>query len=218
MSKSDNIQIYDTNARQLMARYESTTTEKALTPFTHIITAYTGSKLALDIGSGSGRDAAWMAERGWQVDAVDGSAALLEEAQKLHSHTNICYRHDLAPDFDKTRDIGKRYNAILMSAFIFHFDKADRDMILQVCRDMLSPEGLLYITLRKGPVLEGRHIFDVPVQEIEYFALENTLSVHYHGRTQDSAGLGDIAWDHISVWHGAAWDHAKDYSCDLAHR
>lgn len=42
----------------------------------------TASKLtpgsALDLASGAGRNALWLAERGWKVTAVDGSAAAIE--------------------------------------------------------------------------------------------------------------------------------------------
>ena len=213
MNKPDNIEIYDANARQLVARYESTTTEKALAPFTRILKQYDGTdRSALDIGSGSGRDAAWLAEHGWHVDAVDGSTALLEEAEKLHGHAVIHFMHDLAPDFSNVRALNKRYDVILMSAFIFHFDAADREVILAHCAGILSADGLIYITLRQGPVVPDRHIYAVAPDEIETFAQNHGLSSHYHGRVHDSAGLGNVMWDHISLWRGAAWDHAKEYA------
>jgi SAM-dependent methyltransferase len=38
----------------------------------------------IEIGCGSGRDAAWLAAQGYQVAAFDGSAALLAEARRRH--------------------------------------------------------------------------------------------------------------------------------------
>ncbi|MGH9739175.1 MAG: class I SAM-dependent methyltransferase [Candidatus Acidiferrales bacterium] len=47
---------------------------------------------ALDLASGAGRNALWLAERGWKVTAVDGSAAaieiLLERAAARHLALN----------------------------------------------------------------------------------------------------------------------------------
>lgn len=213
MDKPDNIQIYDENAKQLAARYESTTTEKALAPFTCILKQYDGTdRMALDIGSGSGRDAAWLADHGWHVDAVDGSAALLDEAKNLHGRTGITFIHDRAPDFRTIRSRHKRYDAILMAAFLFHFDQEERNIILRHCADMLSPDGLIYMTLRQGPLMPDRHIYAVAPDEIGTFAQSHGLSSHYHGRVHDSAGLNNVMWDHLSLWRGAAWDHAKEYA------
>jgi SAM-dependent methyltransferase len=40
---------------------------------------------ALDLASGEGRNAIWLADRGWQVTAVDFSAVAMEKAKKLAS-------------------------------------------------------------------------------------------------------------------------------------
>lgn len=218
MSGQDNIRIYDANAKQLAARYESTKTEEALPAFIHILDGYSGkSRNALDIGSGSGRDAFWMAEKGWNVDAVDGSKALLDEAQKIHDHEKIRFIHDLAPDFKATQQTGTKYDAILLSAFIFHFDKAVRKDILDFCRNALQPSGLIHITLRNGPLPSNGSIFNVTAAEMEDFATQSDLSVRLHGRMKDTSGLQDISWDHVSLWRGAPWDHAKETSFDPAH-
>lgn len=217
MSKPDNIQIYDENAKQLTARYTSITTEEALPPFVQIIKNYTGTgDTALDIGSGSGRDAAWLAEHGWRVDAIDGSTALLAEAAILNNHPHIHYRYDRAPSFEEIRSLGTQYDVILMSAFIFHFDQAERQAILQFCRTVLAPAGLIYITLRRGPDSANRQIYDVPLEDIEKFSAKNGLSFHYHGRSRDSASPKDVSWDHLSLWRRIAWDHAQDVSIVLA--
>jgi SAM-dependent methyltransferase len=41
---------------------------------------------ALDLASGEGRNAVWLANRGWRVTAVDFSAVAMEKAKKLASH------------------------------------------------------------------------------------------------------------------------------------
>ncbi|MGX1365079.1 SAM-dependent methyltransferase [Streptomyces canus] len=38
---------------------------------------------AVDLAAGEGRNAVWLAERGWEVDAVDFSAVALEKAERL---------------------------------------------------------------------------------------------------------------------------------------
>lgn len=63
---------------------------------------------ALDLGCGQGGDAIWLAERGWQVTAVDVSAAALtfaaERAEVAGVSDRIDWqRHDLAVSFPSGR-------------------------------------------------------------------------------------------------------------------
>ncbi|WP_246115504.1 class I SAM-dependent methyltransferase [Trebonia kvetii] len=44
---------------------------------------------AIDLGTGEGRNAIWLAERGWQVTAVDFSAAGLARASRLAAERGV---------------------------------------------------------------------------------------------------------------------------------
>jgi SAM-dependent methyltransferase len=44
---------------------------------------------ALDLGCGSGRHAVWLAERGWQVTAVDFSPEALRQARQRAAHVGV---------------------------------------------------------------------------------------------------------------------------------
>ncbi|MFR0355665.1 class I SAM-dependent methyltransferase [Streptomyces sediminimaris] len=47
---------------------------------------------AVDLAAGEGRNAVWLAERGWDVDAVDFSAVALEKAQRLGAERGVRLR------------------------------------------------------------------------------------------------------------------------------
>ncbi|WP_149546851.1 class I SAM-dependent methyltransferase [Streptomyces marokkonensis] len=47
---------------------------------------------AVDIAAGEGRNAVWLAERGWEVDAVDFSAVALEKAGRLAAERDVRVR------------------------------------------------------------------------------------------------------------------------------
>ena len=51
-----------------------------------------------DIGCGSGHDAAWLADRGWQVSGYDASTAPIEQARRLHPH--VRFGHAMLPVLD----------------------------------------------------------------------------------------------------------------------
>jgi SAM-dependent methyltransferase len=50
--------------------------------------------LVLDVGAGTGRDAAWLASRGLEVVAVEPSSAMRAEAQRLHASPSIRWIRD----------------------------------------------------------------------------------------------------------------------------
>ncbi|WP_328504816.1 class I SAM-dependent methyltransferase [Streptomyces sp. NBC_00457] len=47
---------------------------------------------AVDIAAGEGRNAIWLAEQGWDVDAVDFSAVALEKAERLAAEQGVRLR------------------------------------------------------------------------------------------------------------------------------
>lgn len=208
MPESDNISLYDAHATTLADQYDRVTTEQAV-PILPSLLSKGNAGRALDIGSGAGRDALWLAQRGWQVDSMDGSEKLLLEAQKRHPHARIDYYVDLAPAFARSAAKGTPYDLILMSAFLFHFDKEEREDILKNCLGMLSQNGLMHLTLRVGPLISDRKIYLVDPAELEDFSKVHGLSCHYHGRSADNTGRGAIAWDHVSLWRGERWNHAR---------
>ena len=57
----------------------------------------TAPALMLDIGAGSGRDAAWLAAAGHQMLAVEPAAALRQHGQRLHPDERICWLDDRPP-------------------------------------------------------------------------------------------------------------------------
>ena len=62
-------ELYSERANEFAERYESVETEQVHETWLHLLPPRPG--LALDVGAGSGRDAAWLAERGWEVTAVE---------------------------------------------------------------------------------------------------------------------------------------------------
>ncbi len=71
--------------------------------------------LACDIGAGSGRDANWLAGKGWDVIAVEPEPKFRQQARQ-HSHPNVAWLDDKLPGLSRLRKLNQRFNLILLSA------------------------------------------------------------------------------------------------------
>ena len=78
---------YSTNADEFGKRYESVSFETVHAGWLHLLPEKPG--IALDVGAGSGRDAAHLAHRGWEVVAVEPATRLREEARARHPSARI---------------------------------------------------------------------------------------------------------------------------------
>jgi SAM-dependent methyltransferase len=92
---SEIIGTYARQARELAQLYESLPFEQAHAASLDLIPD--GSGLLLDVGAGSGRDAAWFVGRGWDVVAVEPAERMRQEAQRRHPDAPICWLSDRLP-------------------------------------------------------------------------------------------------------------------------
>ena len=104
---------------------------------------------ACDIGAGSGRDANWLAENGWDVVAVEPSNHMRQLAEG-QSHPNITWLDDALPHLNKLRGLGHRFDLILLSAVWMHVPPGSRERAFRILSELLKPSGVLVITLRHG--------------------------------------------------------------------
>ena len=118
----------------------------------------------LELGCGGGADAAYMAERGFAVDATDGAAAMAAKAeQRLKHPVRIMRFHEL--------DAVERYDAVVATASLLHVPKHDLPDVLARIWRALKSGGRHVATYKTGNV-EGRdnhqRYFNYPsVEELE---------------------------------------------------
>ena len=192
----NNIDIYDDEADNLSASYDALQTPQVLGEFCKLMESRKNKPNlhALDIGCGSGRDAKWMAGQGMKVTAVDGSKNMLKNARKNHADKNIEYLHDLAPTFNKLVARGEKFDVILMSAFIFHFGKKDRQTIYDNLLKLAAKNCLIYMTVRRPIPGEKRDMYHVTASEIETFARENGFDVDISEPKTDKLKRKNVGW------------------------
>ncbi len=150
----------------------------------------------LDIGAGTGRHAAALAQRGNAVTAVEPTRELREAGQRLHAGADIRWGDDALPELDAFRaaPLAGPYDFILMAAVLMHFDETERRAILSRLPELLGPEGRLMLTLRHGPVPEGRRMFPVSHQEVAPLAERNGMRYVAHVFRPDPASRPGVSW------------------------
>ncbi|WP_201839559.1 class I SAM-dependent methyltransferase [Microvirga zambiensis] len=190
---------YGEQADSLVEAYESVVFEDLYRP---LLTLLPESGKALDIGAGTGRDAAALARRGLQVHAAEPTAALRAHAQRLHPDPNIVWIDDSLPDLARIHAGGERFDLILMTAVWMHLDERERSRALPRIAELLGDGGKIFMTVRKGPVPAGRRMFEVPIDPLVSHAQSLGLDLLQRYEFADMLGRKDVSWTMLAFEKG----------------
>lgn len=154
---------------------------------------------AIDVGAGTGRDAAALVKRGYHVTAVEPTRELREGGRARHADATIDWidahlpaLRMIAPDL--------RFDLVLVMAVWMHLDADDRRAGMARLAELMAPRARLLLTLRHGPVPTGRRMFDVTAAETIAIARANDLRVLM---AKDVGSIGDeniragVTWTHL---------------------
>jgi SAM-dependent methyltransferase len=125
---------------------------------------------AMDVGAGTGRDAAWLAGLGHDVVAVEPSAGMRAEGKRRHPSSPIRWVDDALPDLRTVRELGERFDLILLSAVWMHVPETERGHALDTLAALTAPGGRIVITLRFGPSPDEREFHPVSAAELRELA------------------------------------------------
>ena len=153
----------------------------------------------LDVGAGSGRDAAWLAERGHEVVAVEPAQALRREAARRHPHPRIRWLDDQLPGLAQVHRLGLGFDAILLSAVWMHVPEGQRRRAFRKLITLLKPGGLLAFTLRLGPEDPERGLRAVSVAELRQLAAEHGAYVDHVSESADALGRPEVSWAEVAI-------------------
>jgi SAM-dependent methyltransferase len=182
---------YGASAETLIAQYESITFEQVHGPVLRYFPAAPGR--ALDIGAGTGRDAAALARQGYAVTAVEPTTELRAWGQ-VHHPAAIRWIDDMLPALDNVRAWGERFEIILLTAVWMHLDTEQQRAAMQTLATLVAPGGRISMTLRHGPVPEGRRMFDVSADEVTALAHAAGMTEVHLAARQDMLLRSDVNW------------------------
>ena len=111
----------------------------------------------LDFGCGSGRDAKYFKEKGFRVDAVDGSEEMVRVAA---DHSGLPVRRMLFQELDAVEE----YDGIWACSSILHLDHTELTAVMKKIHAALKPDGILYTSFKYGDFSgerNGRYFTDM---------------------------------------------------------
>ena len=182
---------YAEEAPALLVRYEARDFAEVHRSILHLLPP-TPARV-LDIGAGTGRDAAAHAALGYRVVAAEPVAAMREGGQALHPSPAIRWVADELPDLADVRALGERFDLIMLTAVWMHLDAGERAAGMASLAGLLADEGVLAFSLRHGPVPAGRRMFEVTADETIALAAEHGLDCVLNVRDPSLDGPNIVA-------------------------
>ena len=153
------LQGYAAAAPALVAAYEALVPEQVYGPVLDLFPNRPAR--VVDIGAGTGRDAAWLAGQGHDVLAVEPVRELREVGQAIHGSRRLSWLDDLLPDLASARRRGP-FDVAVASGVWHHLPESDQVRAIKTLASLLAPAGTALVSLRHGPAPPDRPGFPVP--------------------------------------------------------
>jgi SAM-dependent methyltransferase len=151
---------------------------------------------ALDAGAGTGRDAAALAAAGWDVDAVEPVADFIRRGQHAHPSDRIHWFRDALPHLPALRGKSDEYALVVVSTVRMHLAREERGDAMTTLSRLTASSGVMLLTLRHGPVPEGRWMDDVSGDETVGQGL--TLLRRLDNQPSAMAGKPGVTWTRLA--------------------
>jgi SAM-dependent methyltransferase len=139
------LEFYDAHAGEMTRRYDGMQLNESFDRPMQFIPD--GCKL-LEIGTGSGRDAARFLARGYDVAGIDGSKGMMREAVKLHPELDGRLFHHALPAPLPFGDAS--FQAVMSWAMIMHLSLSDISTVFEDIARILSVEGVFMYSVNSA--------------------------------------------------------------------
>lgn len=158
----------------------------------------------LDIGAGTGRDAAALAARGHTVVAVEPSEEFRVIGQHVHAGHNIQWVDDRLPELGTVVRQHQPFRLVMLTAVWMFLHEDDRQRAMSRIHELLIGGGRLGMVLRTGPVPADRGMYPVSAAETVSLAAARGLSLIHESTQADSLGRADVMWSNLFFEKGPA--------------
>lgn len=189
---------YAEESASLIDRYERISFSDLHRDLAHLFPTQPG--WVLDIGSGTGRDAAVFAARGHRVTAVEPTDPLRKAAVRLHPSPAIEWIDDGLPDLRRLDGRDGTYDLVMLTAVWMHLDEEQRQRAMRRVSALVRPGGIVIMSLRHGPVPAGRRMFEVSAEDTVRLGGRHDLkAIAITSDGGDHHGRAGVSWSRLAL-------------------
>lgn len=164
------LQFYETNAEQFA---QDTLDVDMSALYERFLAMLPPSSRILDAGCGAGRDTVAFLKLGYQVEAFDASAKLVEIAKGV---SGIAVQHSTFLNYKSMQP----FAGIWACASLLHVPAISMSATLQHLAGLLQPEGVIYVSFKYGEddvERNGRLFTNCTEQRLQDFLEDTSLSI-----------------------------------------
>ena len=192
--------FYTTNAERLSQQYDSLAPEQVHAGWlANLPAVQPSSNQALELGAGSGRDAAWLASIGWVVLAVEPSSGLRDIGRESTAKQSVIWLDDTLPQLASIPEsYDSSFRLILASAMWMHLTPDEQVLACERLQQLAADDTLIVITWR-NQASERERVFHA-VDAAQFEKAFNSVSRKSSVTITESSDEGER--DGV-VWHCA---------------
>ena len=133
MLNDQTLTYYENNAKDLSQRYESAKVDNI---HSLLLNTFPSKSYLLEIGCGSGRDASFMYQNGYDVLAIDGSSEMIAEAKRCHPELEDSLEVVKIPD--ELQFEPASFDGVYSIATLMHLEKDMIDQTIEKIANMMK--------------------------------------------------------------------------------
>ncbi|MFO7884911.1 MAG: class I SAM-dependent methyltransferase [Desulfobacteraceae bacterium] len=191
------LEYYTAHWDELIPRYESADMSDL---HSLLVSGFSPGSRILELGCGSGREAAFMLAKGFDVTAADGVQEMIDAAQRCHPELSgrLC-RIRLPGDLDS---LFGPYDGVYSIATLMHLTRpAIKDVFLRI-RDILNSRGRLFFSVpfKRHDVkddefdIKGRRFTGMTMPDWAEICRTTGFDIIESSRASDGLGRPEIGW------------------------
>lgn len=191
------LNYYSQNSLKVAERYESANVTK-LHDF--LLSSLKPGGRLLELGCGSGRDAAFMVNQGFKVLATDGSASMVQQAKTHHPELAGHVVHLKLPD-GLSNELGV-FDGIYAVAVLMHLSVQEIERTIRAVNPLLTAKGrfIFSVPARRDEALtnafdsKGRRFTALSPDRWKDLCLKHNLQIVRTMISEDGLGRDGIVW------------------------
>lgn len=173
---------YQASASGLIEQFDAISAQDLYEPVADFIDQAPKGRL-IDIGAGTGRDAAWFDAKGFDVTAVEPVSFFRQHGKSRHKHADIDWVNDRLPALATLRNHVREYDVVNVTAVWHHLTDHERRTSFRRITSLTRSGGTIIMSLRHGPSLSDRPSYDVDVDETIVLARRHQFELLHRAET-----------------------------------